>query len=135
MNDPNDASSLKSTGGIGRIFNAARYSLAGLRHAYIHEAAFRQELLVVMPSLIGCWFLPVTTVEKLLLFGAGLAVLVVEILNSAVEASVDRVSTARHPLAGRAKDLGSAAVMLTLTFAGIAWLVIAGPHLWAWLMK
>lgn len=135
MNDPNDASSLKSTGGLARILNATRYSFAGLRHAFTHEAAFRQELMLVVPSLIACWFLPVTTAEKLVLCGAGFAVLVVEILNSAIEAAIDRVSTERHPLAGRAKDLGSAAVMLTLTFAGIAWLVIAGPLAWAWLTK
>jgi diacylglycerol kinase (ATP) len=135
MNDPNDASSLKSSGGFARIRNATRYSLAGLRHAFTHEAAFRQELVLVLPSLILCWFLPVSIAEKLLLCGAAIAVLVVEILNSAIEAAIDRVSTERHPLAGRAKDLGSAAVMLTLSFAGIAWLVIAGPIAWAWLMR
>jgi diacylglycerol kinase (ATP) len=135
MSDPDDASSLKSTGGFGRIAKATRYSLAGLHHAFTHEAAFRQELMVVLPSLVVCWFLPITTAEKLVLCGAGFAVLVVEILNSAIEAAIDRVSTERHPLAGRAKDLGSAAVMLTLSFAGLAWLVIASPLVWTWIAK
>jgi diacylglycerol kinase (ATP) len=133
--DTNDASHLKSVGGPARILNAIRYSLSGLRYALRHEAAFRQECIVVIPALIACWFLQITTVEKLLLFGSALAVLVIEILNSAIEAAIDRISTERHPLSGRAKDLGSAAVMLTLCFAGFCWLMIAGPIFLQWIKQ
>ncbi len=128
-----DVAHLKSTGGPMRILNAIHYSSSGLKHALQHEAAFRQECVLAIPAMIGCWWSPISTAEKLVLFGATLAVLVIEILNSAVEATVDRISTERHPLAGRAKDMGSAAVMLTILFAGLCWLLIAGPHFLHWI--
>lgn len=126
----NDATHLKSHGGLGRIANACRYSMQGFGHALRHEAAFRQELVLVIPAIILVFFLPVTPIEKFILFATSLLVLIVELLNSAVEAVVDRVSTEQHPLAGRAKDLGSAAVFLALTLMAVAWVVIAGPILW-----
>ena len=119
--------------GLARLPDAARYSLAGLCHAARHEAAFRQELLgaVVLTSL--AIVLPVGLLEKLLLVLSMLFVLVVELLNSAIEATVDRISTERHPLSGQAKDLGSAAVAIALLMSALSWLAIAGPVLVTWL--
>ncbi len=120
-------STLKSTDGIGRIGNAVRYSLQGLTHAIRYEAAFRQELMIAVPAMIGLWFLPLSMVERIVLLGTVLLVLIVELLNSAIEATVDRVSTERHPLSGRAKDLGSAAVLLAVILMTLAWIMLAGP--------
>jgi diacylglycerol kinase (ATP) len=124
---PPAVSAFKSTGGIGRITKALVYSIQGLVHAFRFEAAFRQELLVAVPAVIALCFLPLSVLEKIVLLGTVLLVLIVELLNSAVEAVVDRVSTERHPLSGRAKDLGSAAVLLAVSLMVIAWLLIAGP--------
>ena len=121
------ANALKSTGGFARIGKALGYSLQGLTHAVRFEAAFRQELIIAIPAIIGLWFLPVSMVEKLLLLGTVFLVLIVELLNSAIEATVDRVSTERHPLSGRAKDLGSAAVLLAVVLMLATWVLIAGP--------
>ena len=107
-----------------RLVNATRYSLEGLSAAVRHEAAFRQELLlaaVLVP--LGLW-LGNNGVERALLVGSVLMLLVVELLNSAVEATVDRVSTEDHPLAKRAKDLGSAAVMLSLAMTAAVWALL-----------
>ncbi len=121
------ASTLKSKGGFARVFKAFGYSIQGLSHAVRYEAAFRQELILVVPATIALWFLPITLLEKTVLLGTHFLVLIVELLNSAVEAVVDRVSTDRHPLSGRAKDLGSAAVLLAVLFMMSAWLLIVGP--------
>jgi diacylglycerol kinase (ATP) len=118
---PNDASAFKSRGGLMRIWRACTYSLDGLRAALAHEAAFRQELvgvLVLVP--IGLW-LGEDALERVLLVGSLLQVLIVEIVNSAVEAVVDRVSLDRHDLSKRAKDLGSAAVLLSIALALWVW--------------
>ena len=85
---------------------------------------------MAIPAIIGVWFLPVTTVEKIVLLGTVALMLITELLNSAIEATVDRVSTERHPLSGRAKDLGSAAVFIAVLLMLVAWLLIAGPALW-----
>jgi diacylglycerol kinase (ATP) len=109
--------------------NATRYSLEGVAAAARHEAAFRQELLlaaVLVP--LGLW-LGHDGVERALLAGSVLMVLVVELLNSAVEATVDRVSLEDHLLAKRAKDLGSAAVMMSLVVVGAVWLLVLLPRL------
>ncbi len=124
-------SDFKSKGGFSRIFNACRYSVQGFAHALRHEAAFRQELLFAIPAIVGVWYLRVTPVEKIVLLASVVLVLVVELLNSAIEATVDRVSLVRHPLAGRAKDLGSAAVMLSLALMVSAWVLLAGPAILA----
>lgn len=123
------ANALKSTGGIARIGKAFQYSMQGLTHAVRYEAAFRQELVIAIPATIGLWFLPVSMVEKIVLLGTVLLMLIVELLNSAIEATVDRVSTERHPLSGRAKDLGSAAVLLAVVLMVTAWVLIVGPVL------
>ncbi|MGL4230409.1 MAG: diacylglycerol kinase [Casimicrobium sp.] len=123
-------SEFKSTGGVARIAKATRYSMQGLSHAFTHEAAFRQELLLVVPLLTALPFARVSLLENLFVIVLGVAVLVVEILNSAIEAVVDRVSLEQHPLAGRAKDLGSAAVLLTISTFVVSWLLIVGVPLW-----
>ncbi len=122
-------SEFKSVGGITRVASATRYSMQGFSHAFAHEAAFRQELLLVVPLIAVLPFAGLAAMENLFLIALGVAVLVVELLNSAIEAVVDRVSLERHPLAGRAKDLGSAAVFLTIAVFLLSWLVLAGPPL------
>ena len=114
----------KGETGIRRIVSAARNSLAGLAAAVRHEDAFRQELILAAVLVPIAIFMNVTYLEKALLVGSVLLVLVVELLNSAIEATVDRVSLEVHPLAKRAKDLGSAAVMLSLVLAASVWLFI-----------
>lgn len=119
----------KSTDGFARIGKAFQYSMQGLAHAVRFEAAFRQELLIAIPAIVGVWFLPVSMVEKIVLLATVLLMLIVELLNSAIEAVVDRVSTEHHLLSGRAKDMGSAAVLFAVTLMVIAWALIAGPVL------
>ena len=114
----------KGETGIRRIISAARNSLAGLAAALRHEDAFRQELILAAILLPIALFMNVTFLEKSLLVGSVLLVLIVELLNSAIEATVDRVSLEVHPLAKRAKDLGSAAVMLSLVLAASVWLFV-----------
>lgn len=120
---------LKSKGGPGRLLKALVYSRRGLAAAIRHEAAFRQELVATAILVPLALWLPFSAVERVLLLGSVLLVLIVELLNSAVEAVVDRISTDLHPLAGRAKDLGSAAVLLTLTLMIVTWVAVAGPVL------
>ncbi len=113
--------------GITRIIKATGYSLKGLKQAWQHEAAFRQELmLLVVAVLAACW-LPVSLLERLMLIGVVVAVVLMELLNSAIEAVVDRVGTDYHELSGRAKDIGSAAVFVALVFAAIVWVSILWP--------
>src|SRR3970040_1819855 len=118
----------KRATGLRRILNAPRCSLEGFAAAARHEDAFRQELMlaaVLVP--LGLW-LGNDGVERALLAGGVLMVLVVELLNSAVEATVDRVSLEDHQLAKRAKDLGSAAVMMSLVTVGVVWLLVLLPR-------
>ena len=108
----------------GRIVRAAKHSLAGLRGAVAGEAAFRQELvLAVILTPVAAW-LGDTGVERALMIGVVMLVLIVELLNSAIEAAVDRVGTDFHDLSGRAKDLGSAAVFISLVSVPIVWALI-----------
>jgi len=110
--------------GINRLINAAGYSWQGLKAAFKHEAAFRQEVFLLLLLVPTALWLGETGVERALLLGSLLLVLIVEILNSAIEAVVDRVSGERHDLSGRAKDLGSAAVLLSLVFTALVWLLV-----------
>lgn len=111
--------------GIMRIIRAAKYSAQGLAAAWRHEAAFRQELaLTVVMIPAGIW-LGRTVFERTLLIGVCILVLIIELLNSAVEAAIDRHGTEQHELSGRAKDLGSAAVMLGLLLVVMVWGAIA----------
>ncbi|HKI65421.1 MAG TPA: diacylglycerol kinase [Burkholderiales bacterium] len=109
---------------LRRIVLATRYSVEGLIAAVKGEAAFRQELaLAVVLVPLGIW-LGDNGTQRALLVGSVLLVLIVELLNSALEAAVDRISQERHPLAKRAKDLGSAAVMLSLAAVALVWFLI-----------
>lgn len=107
-----------------RVWNAAFYSIAGLKAAYRHEDAFRQEVLLAVVLIPLALFLPTTGIGKALMIASVLLVLIVELLNSAVEATVDRVSLEHHRLAKRAKDIGSAAVMMSLANVIAVWLLI-----------
>ena len=112
------------TTGLQRIINATRYSMLGFRAAYRNEAAFRQELLLVACAVLAAAFLADTLLQWLLLVGTGLSVLIVELLNSAIEAVVDHASPEWHELAGRAKDMGSAAVFTSLMLMALTWGVV-----------
>ncbi|OAI51647.1 diacylglycerol kinase [Betaproteobacteria bacterium SCGC AG-212-J23] len=114
----------KGETGFRRLVNAARNSLAGLLEAVRHEDAFRQELFLAAIFLPLAFWVGSTAAERALLIGAVLLVLIVELLNSSIEATVDRISFENHRLAKRAKDIGSAAVMLALVNAGVVWLLI-----------
>ena len=117
-------SSDKGKSGLGRLVAATRNSFDGLAAAVRHEAAFRQELLLAALLVpLGLW-LGADGVQRALLVGSVLGVLIVELLNSALEAAIDRISSDIHPLAKRAKDLGSAAVMLALASAVAVWLLV-----------
>lgn len=113
--------------GIGRLLAATRNSWQGLKFAWRLEAAFRQEVLLVVLLLPIAVLLPLTAVERVLLIASLLLVLIVELLNSAVEAVVDRVSLDYHELSGRAKDIGSAAVLLSLLLMACTWGLILWP--------
>jgi diacylglycerol kinase (ATP) len=109
---------------LQRVINATRYSLEGLAAAARHEDAFRMELLAfVIAAPLGLW-LGDSGLERALLVGSLMLVLIVELLNSAIEAAVDRISFENHRLAKRAKDIGSAAVMLSIANAAVIWLLI-----------
>ena len=114
----------KGATGIRRLVAAARNSFAGLADAVASEAAFRQELVLAVVLVPLALWLGQTGAERALLAGSVLLVLVVELLTSALEATVDRVSLERHPLAKRAKDLGSAAVLVALVLAAATWLLV-----------
>lgn len=110
--------------GLKRIVKATGYSIQGLKAAFKHEAAIRQELALLSIAVILAWLVDVGMVERILMIGVVVLVLIVELLNSAIEAVVDRIGIERHELSGRAKDIGSAAVMVALAFAGFTWLYI-----------
>jgi diacylglycerol kinase (ATP) len=110
--------------GLKRILNACVFSYYGYKATWEHEEAFRQEvLLFIVTTPLALW-LGQSVIEKLLLVGSIILVLLVELLNSAVEAVVDRVGLEHHELSGRAKDIGSAAVNLSLIWAAITWISI-----------
>ena len=108
-------------GGVSRVFKATYCSYLGLKAAIKEEAAFRQELLLAIVMFPASFWLAQDLVHWALLVSVLLLVLIVELLNSAIEALTDRVSTERHVLSGRAKDMGSAAVTLSLLIVGIVW--------------
>jgi diacylglycerol kinase (ATP) len=114
----------KGRTGLTRIWNAARYSIAGLKAAFRHEDAFRQEVLLAAILIPVALLLPASGGGKALMVGSVVLVLMVELLNSAIEAAVDRISLDEHALARRAKDSGSAAVMLALINVPVVWLLV-----------
>jgi diacylglycerol kinase (ATP) len=119
----------KSRGGLARLVAATRHSIAGLRAAWRHEAAFRQELAACAVLVPLALWLPVSPFERLALLAALGLLLIVELLNSAIETAVDRVGVERHELSGRAKDLGSAAVTIALLLVAGTWATVLWPLL------
>jgi diacylglycerol kinase (ATP) len=111
--------------GFRRIARAAVYSVQGLAHAWRYEAAFRQEIALTVVLIPLAFWLGRTVLETSFLIASCLVVLIVELLNSAIEAVVDRFGDELHVYSGRAKDLGSAAVFLSLVFLGVVWLGVA----------
>ncbi|KQQ87946.1 diacylglycerol kinase [Massilia sp. Leaf139] len=114
-------SEFKSKSGFKRILAASSYTVQGLYMAWRIEHAFRQEVLVFALGVIFAFVLPVSGFQRLVLIGVLLLVLIVELINSAIEAIVDRISLERHPLSKNAKDFGSAAVGLTVLLAALTW--------------
>ena len=117
----------KGKQGLTRLINALGYSRDGLKAAWKNEAAFREEVLLAVVAIPLALFLAKTGVDRALLLGSILLILIVEILNSAVEAVVDKASPEKHELAKRAKDMGSAAVLLSLANAAIIWACVLWP--------
>jgi diacylglycerol kinase (ATP) len=116
----------KGKTGLKRLWNAFGYSLDGFRAAYKHEDAFRQEVLLAVVLIPLALWLPVAPVGRALMIASVLLVIVVELLNSAIEATVDRISLDNHALAKRAKDIGSAAVLVSLVNVVVVWGLILG---------
>ena len=119
-----DAATLKGRQGLRHIVQAGGYSLAGLRAAYVGEAAFRQVVLLNLLLIPLAFLLDVSRVERAVLIAVVLLAPIVELLNSAIETTVDRISLELHPLSKRAKDMGSAAQLLTMTLIAVVWAVI-----------
>ncbi|WP_291988194.1 diacylglycerol kinase [Candidatus Accumulibacter sp. ACC007] len=119
-----DESPFKGKTGLQRVWNALHYSLAGLRAAYLAEDAFRQEVLLAALLIPLACFLAPDGFGRALMIASVLLVLIVELLNSAIEATVDRISLDSHPLAKRAKDIGSAAVLLALLNVSLVWVCV-----------
>ena len=113
--------------GLGRIGKAVGYSLQGLRAAGRTEAAFRQEALAAMVLIPVAILVPVPLLQRATLVASVLFVMLVELLNSSVESAIDRIGPERHPLSKRAKDTGSAAVLLAITIAVLLWVAILLP--------
>lgn len=114
----------KGKTGLRRIWNALFYSFDGLKAAYLNEDAFRQEVWLALVLIPLALFLPASGTGKALMVASVLMVLIVELLNSAIEATVDRVSLEHHRLAKRAKDVGSAAVLFSLINVVVVWLLV-----------
>jgi diacylglycerol kinase (ATP) len=121
---PMEESPFKGKTGLIRIVHAFFNSLAGLHDAWTHESAFRQEILLAIVLVPTACLLHVSNVERALLIGSVLLVMIVELLNSSVEAAIDRISFDMHSLSKRAKDIGSAAVLVALVLLGVVWALI-----------
>lgn len=111
--------------GFARINDATRHSIKGLIAAWINESAFRQQVSLMLFLVPAAFWLGENATEIALLIGSCLIVIVAELLNSAVESAIDRISLEHHPLSGQAKDLGSAAVFVAIGFVVISWGLIA----------
>ncbi|AVF36794.1 diacylglycerol kinase [Rahnella sikkimica] len=114
--------------GFTRIYKAAGYSWKGLKAAWQNEAAFRQEASVAIPLILLSFWLDVSSIERILLIGSVVLVCVTELLNSAIESAIDRIGPEFHVLSGRAKDIGSAAVLLTIILAIFVWVSTFWPR-------
>lgn len=122
-------SPFKGKTGLIRIVHAFFNSMAGLEDAWRHESAFRQEILLACVLVPLASFAPVTAAERALLIGSVLLVIIVELLNTGVEAAIDRISFDHHSLSRRAKDIGSAAVFVALVLLALVWALILLPRL------
>ena len=111
----------KGTSGLQRILNATGYSLAGFKAAFQNEAAFRQIILINSMLIPLSFFMPVSRVEQVIMIVVCLLAIIVELINSAIEAVVDRVSMEQHPLSKNAKDMGSAAQFVALAIIALTW--------------
>ena len=117
----------KGNRGLARAWHAAKNSWCGLVYAFREESAFRQELTLLVLLTPIAFALPISLLEKSLLVSSLVMVLVIELLNSSVEAAIDRISFEHHDLSKRAKDFGSAAVMLALVVAALLWIAVCSP--------
>jgi diacylglycerol kinase (ATP) len=122
-------SPFKGKTGVIRIIHAFFNSLAGLRDAWRHESAFRQEVLLAVVLVPIACVAPVSPAERALLIASVLLVMIIELLNSSVEAAIDRISFDHHSLSKRAKDIGSAAVFVSLLLLAVVWGLVLPPHL------
>ncbi|MBX4132571.1 diacylglycerol kinase [Frischella sp. Ac48] len=114
--------------GIKRIINAGKYSIQGLKSAFINETAFRQECYLLIVANIIVMLTDFSIFERIILLGSVGFILIVELINSAIECVVDRISFEHHELSGRAKDYGSAAVLLSILLAAILWIYLFACH-------
>ena len=121
-----DATDLKGKTGLRRIINAFGYSMKGFQTAWAHEAEFRQEVMLCAVLIPFALWLNVSVIERIALIGVLAIVIIVELINSAIEAAVDRIGPESHYLSGAAKDLGSAAVLVAITLTAFVW----GSVLW-----
>jgi diacylglycerol kinase (ATP) len=126
---PVEESPFKGKRGLARLVQALFNSLEGLRDAWRHESAFRQEVLLALLLIPVACYVPMSGIEHAALVAAPLLVIVVELLNSSVEAAIDRISLDRHRLSKRAKDLGSAAVFVALLLLALVWGLVLPPHI------
>ncbi|MEX0447335.1 diacylglycerol kinase [Xenorhabdus sp. SGI246] len=114
--------------GLSRIIKAVGYSAKGIKAAWQNEAAFRQEVILAVLAIIVVFSFDFDMLERLFLISSVILVVIVEVLNSAIEAVVDRIGSEYHELSGRAKDMGSAAVFLAVILALSIWVIIIGSH-------
>jgi diacylglycerol kinase (ATP) len=115
-------------GPVQRLVNATCYSSRGLRQAWQTEQALRYEVCVLIVAVPAAWLLGRNALERALMIVSCLQIVIVELVNSALETVVDRIGRERHELSGRAKDLGSAAVFLSIVLAGVVWLILLGDR-------
>lgn len=114
--------------GLQRIINATKYSIKGFKSAFKYETAFRQELIALVVAYITVMLIDFSIYERILLLGSIGVVMIVELINSAIECVVDRIGSERHELSGRAKDYGSAAVCLSLLLTIVLWIYLFSCH-------
>ncbi|WP_145518646.1 diacylglycerol kinase [Yersinia mollaretii] len=114
--------------GLTRIYKAAGYSAKGLSAAWKNEAAFRQETVAAIIAIILAFWLDIGAITRILLIGSVVLVIIIEVINSAIEAVVDRIGSEFHELSGRAKDMGSAAVFLAVLLAIFVWITALWHH-------
>ena len=118
--------------GLKRLVNALRYQSQGVRHGLLYDSAIRQVSAACIALCAVAALLPVSTLERLMLALSLLLIVLVEYVNSAIEATVDRISLESHPLSKQAKDFGSVAVAIAALMSGLCWVVIAGPLVLKW---